>query len=140
MNENQRRAAQEISDALNALTPEILARMSAPSARSKRPDVPLNDPGRDRSAEWETEDGWLISYSTQRIVGGAYDGKFLVTAHRPKGKGSRSGRGKATYWELAYARPFATRKAAKARALQMYRQHSPRWAARTTRESSTDEA
>ena len=139
MDEAQRRSAQAVSAALNAAIPDILAGINARNQRTKRPDVPFNDPGRDRAAEWEAEDGWLVSYSTHRVVGGKFDGKFLVTAHRPMGKGSRSGRGKAAYWELAYARPFATRKAAKARALQLYGQHSPRWAARRKRESSTEE-
>jgi hypothetical protein len=143
MDEHQRQVAQEISAALNALTPEIMAGINAgrSAARIGTPAFQramASDPGVGRSTEWEAEDGWLIGYSTTRVKGGVLDGKFLVTAHRPKGKGSRSGRGKAAYWELHYARAFATRKAAKARALQLYRQHSPRWAARHTRKEPED--
>lgn len=88
-----------------------------------------SDPGRGRSQEWEAEDGWLIGYSTTRIVGGQWDGKFIVTAHKPIGRGSRSGRGKVNHWQISYSRAFATRKAARARAEVLYRQHSPKWAA-----------
>jgi hypothetical protein len=136
--EQQRRIAQELSAQLNAMVPEIMAGINARQGSRALAEQMRTDPGTGRSTEWEAEDGWLIGYSTSRISGGKLDGKFLVTAHRPKGKGSRSGRGQASRWELAYARPFSTRKAAKARALQLYRQHSPRWAARHTRKEPED--
>jgi hypothetical protein len=123
--EAERRAAQEITAALNASVPGILAGLNA-TLRSRGP----LDPGVDRSTEWEAEDGWLVGYSTRRIEGGQYHGRFLVTAHRPTGPGARSGRGKVQRWTLAYSRVFATRKAARARAETLYRQHSPRWAAK----------
>lgn len=91
---------------------------------------PFTDRGAATWAEWEAEDGWLISYTTSRIVGGAFDGKFIALAHKPVGEGARSGRGKTTALVHAYSRAFSTRKAAKARAVAMYRKHSPRWAAK----------
>lgn len=140
MNDQERiESARRVTAALNAAIPDILAGLNAGrGTRRRRPDVPLNDPGVGRSAEWEAEDGWLIGYSTTRISGGKYDGKFVVTAHRPYGQGSRSGRGKVQRWELDYVRAFSTRKAAKARALQLYGKHSPRWAARTERKEPED--
>lgn len=120
MNEADAESARRVSAALNKLIAGGLLSTAG---------------GLDRAAEWEAEDGWLIGYSTARIKGGEYDGKFVVTAHRPRGKGSRSGKGNAEMWTLAYSRAFATRKAAKARALQLYRQHSPRYAARTARQT-----
>jgi hypothetical protein len=90
------------------------------------------DPGRARFAEWTAEDGWQISYTTSRIDGGEYAGKFMVIAHRPRGENARKDGRNAQWWEHAYSRAFATRKAARARAIALFRQHSPRWAARNT--------
>lgn len=86
--------------------------------------------GSARQAMWMAEDGWVIVYTTTRVEGGPHDGRFAVIAYKPVGKGSRGGRGKATEWTRHYWRGFATRKAAKARAVALYRQHSPKWAAR----------
>lgn len=118
--------ARKISAILNAQVPDILAGLGG------RVDTAG---GLDRIQEWEAEDGWLISYSTARIKGGPFDGKFVVTAHKPYGKGARGGRGKVERWVLAYTRSFVTRRAAKARALQLYRKHSPKFAARTARQT-----
>lgn len=84
--------------------------------------------GSARQAQWAAEDGWLIVYTTERVDAGRWKGKFVTMAYRPEGKGSRSG--KASRWRRAYARAYATRKLAKARALDLYRDHSPAWAAR----------
>lgn len=84
--------------------------------------------GSARQAMWSAEDGWLIVYTTERVDRGRWAGQFVTMAYKPEGKGSRSG--KAERWRRVYARPFATRKAAKARALALYGQHSPVWAER----------
>lgn len=89
--------------------------------------------GSARQTQWSAEDGWIIVYTTERVDRGRWEGRFVTMAYRPEGKGSRSGRGKASRWRRVYARPFSTRKAAKARALALYAAHSPRWAARNDR-------
>lgn len=86
--------------------------------------------------QWNCEDGWIITYATSRVIGGPHDGKFLVQAFKPVGKGARGGRGKAESWVEAYAQAFAVRKTAKARALKIYGDHSPQWAARNNRGKS----
>ena len=84
--------------------------------------------GSARQRQWNTEDGWLIVYTTERVKGGRWDGKFVTMAYRPKGPGARTG--KAERWVRVYARPFSSRKAAKARAMDLYADHSPRYLAR----------
>ncbi len=87
--------------------------------------------GSARTAQWHAEDHWIIAYSTERVYGNPqapFDGKFVAMTYRPVGKGARTG--KAERWRRTYMRGFATRKAAKARALALYREHSPKWAAR----------
>jgi hypothetical protein len=86
--------------------------------------------GRADQAQWRAEDGWIIGYTTSRIVGGPHAGKFLVQAFRPYGKGARTNPGQ---WRVVYEREYATRKSAKARALVLYGQHSPKWKARQGR-------
>lgn len=73
---------------------------------------------------WECEDGWHVAYTTTKVQGGPYDGKYLVQAFRPVGKGARTG--KAETWEQAYARAFVKRKMAKERATELYFKHSPK--------------
>lgn len=125
------------ADEQRIVTPEFIATLNRIlSTDYRRHGLAASDEGTARFAEWEAEDGWLVSYTTSRIVGGVFDGRYLVTAHRPTGTGSRSGRGRAQHWTLAYSRAFATRKAAKARAVTLYRQHSPKWAARQTKETT----
>jgi hypothetical protein len=87
--------------------------------------------GSARQRQWSAEDGWIIVYTTERVVGGRWAGRFVTMAYRPEGKGARSGR--AEHWRRVYARPFSTRKAAKARATALYAQHSPQWSARNGR-------
>lgn len=77
---------------------------------------------------WTCEDGWLVGYTTARIRHGKHDGKFAAMAYAPRGKGARTG--KAQQWERVYLRAFSKRKTAKARALKLYAEHSPRWARR----------
>lgn len=80
-----------------------------------------------RIAYWSAEDGWVIAYTTARVQGGPHDGRFVTQAFKPVGKGARSGN--ASELHQVYRRAFSTRKAAKARAEQLYRQHSPKYAA-----------
>lgn len=81
-------------------------------------------------AHWEAEDGWIISYTTGRVKGGPHDGKFVVQALKPFGKGARTDPQR---WVETYRRQFSTRKAAKARAVALYAKHSPKWAKRDGR-------
>jgi hypothetical protein len=78
--------------------------------------------GTARQAMWQARDGWCIAYTTSRIVGGPYDGRFAVMAYKPVGKGARTG--KANEWVRVYYRGFSTRKAARARAERLYDQHT----------------
>lgn len=76
---------------------------------------------------WLAEDGWHIVYTTTKVEGGEHHGRFITMAYKPVGKGARGGRKGAQEWERTYLRAFSTRKAAKVRAVALYRQHSPRW-------------
>lgn len=78
--------------------------------------------GTARQAMWQARDGWCIAYTTSRIVGGPYDGRFAVMAYKPVGKGARTG--KANEGKRVYYRGFSTRKAARARAERLYHQHT----------------
>jgi hypothetical protein len=84
----------------------------------------------ERSQRWLCEDGWVVEYTTTRVVGGPHDGKYVVVEFRPYGKGSRGGRKTARQWKRAYWRGFAKRKDARARAETLYWRHSPSRAAR----------
>lgn len=97
----------------------ILARLEA--------EARLRD-GTARQAQWQAEDGWVIVYTTTRVVGGPHAGKFVCQAFKPTGKGARSGN--AGILVQAYRRAFSTRKAARARALALFQKHSPEWAAK----------
>ena len=77
--------------------------------------------GTARQALWECRDGWIVGYTTTRIVGGPFDGRFAVMAYKPIGKGARSGN--ADERVRVYYRGFSTRKAARARAERLYDQH-----------------
>lgn len=78
--------------------------------------------GAARQALWGCKDGWIVGYTTTRVVGGPHDGGFVAMAYKPTGKGARTG--KATEHQRVYIRRFATRKAARARAERLYDQHS----------------
>ena len=108
----------EVSDELR----RVLARMDADYAPLGRVE---------HQQYWECEDGWHVAYTTSKVIGGQYDGKFLVQAFKPVGKGARSG--KAEEFVQVYARPFAKRNVAKARAIDLYKIHSPKWAAKHDR-------
>jgi len=88
------------------------------------PDLaPTQHAGTARQSFWPVcADGWLIGYSTTRVDGGENDGRFVTMAYKPVGRGARSG--KAEEWAQVYLRGYATRKAAKARALQLVTQHN----------------
>lgn len=80
-----------------------------------------NPDGTARQALWECGDGWIVGYTTQRIDGGRFDGRFAAMAYKPVGKGARSGN--AGEHVRVYFRGFTTRKAARARAERLYEQH-----------------
>jgi hypothetical protein len=84
--------------------------------------------GRANQQTWDCEDGWYVIYTTSRVEGGPDDGKFLAMAYKPVGKGSRTGQ--AAEWVCVYRRAFARRNKAKERAVELYCQHSPKWAER----------
>lgn len=88
--------------------------------------------GEARLTEWLCEDGWIVTYSTTRVVGGppAIRDKYVVMLHKPVGKGARGGRRTAQSWQRTYMRGFAKRKTARARAEALYWQHNPTRAAR----------
>lgn len=91
-------------------------------------DAMRRQDGTAAQAQWIAEDGWIIIYTTSRVVDGPHDGKFVTQLMKPTGKGARTGT--ATRFVESYRRAFATRKAAKKRAVALYAQHSPTWAAR----------
>ena len=88
--------------------------------------------GSANTARWNAEDKWVIGYTTERIIGsrgGVNDGKFATITWKPVyANGKRSG--EIVKWTPHYFRTFSTRKKAKARALVLYGQHSPKWLAR----------
>jgi hypothetical protein len=86
--------------------------------------VELELNGYARQALWECEDGWVVGYTTERITGGKLDGKFAALAYKPYGA-KESGN-----VERVYMRGFSQRKMAKARAITMFGQHSPKWKAK----------
>ena len=79
--------------------------------------------GKAAQQQWRCEDGWIVSYTTGRVEGGKYAGKFLAMAYRPIGKGARTGQAKR--WERVYIRAFSKRKLARARAEELFYKHSP---------------
>jgi ribosomal protein S27E len=66
-------------------------------------------------------DGWIVQYTTSRVVGGPHDGKFAVLVYKPVGTGSRTG--KAKNWERTYFKGYAKRTTAKKHALALVDQH-----------------
>jgi len=86
--------------------------------------------GSARQCQWQAEDGWIIAYTTTRVMGGPFHDRWAVMAYKPVGKGARSGRGKASEWRRVYSRGFATRKAARRQAEKLYYRHSPKLAAK----------
>lgn len=88
------------------------------------------DGGYSRSQQWFCEDGWIIEYTTVKVVHGPLDGKYAVMAFKPYGKGSRGGRKTAQQWKRVYIRGFAKRKDARSRAETLYWRHNPKRAAK----------
>jgi hypothetical protein len=86
--------------------------------------------GYSSSQQWLCEDGWIIEYTTSKVVGGPHDGKYAVMAFKPYGKGARGGRKTARNWQRTYIRGFAKRKSARARAEVLYWRHNPTRAAK----------
>lgn len=68
---------------------------------------------------WEAPSGHRFIYTTERLA----DGKFASAIYRPAGKGSRSGRKAVTRLLITREVHHSTRRAAKARAYKLYRQH-----------------
>lgn len=90
-------------------------------------DILMPD-GSAQQTMWTAEDGWMVAYTTERVRGGRWHGRFVAMAYKPVGPGSRTG--KAEAWRRVYARAFARRKLAKARAMDLYADHSPQYVAR----------
>lgn len=88
------------------------------------------DGGYKRSQQWLCEDGWIIEYTTTKVEHGPHDGKYVVMAFKPVGKGARGGRKTAQSWQRTYIRGFAKRKSARARAETLYWRHNPTRAAK----------
>jgi hypothetical protein len=77
--------------------------------------------GRDpRYRYFKANDQTMFVWTTERMG----DGKYASTVYVPKGKGSRSG--DPQRWESRREVHHTTRKAAKARALRLYREHQAR--------------
>jgi hypothetical protein len=66
---------------------------------------------------WQTPDGAMFIYTTEKMG----DGKYASAIYQPTGKGSRKGKRFVTSWRITREVHHATRKAAKARALTLYR-------------------
>lgn len=81
----------------------------------------------ERSQKWQASDGWIIGYTTTRVIDSKHDGKFLVFAYQPYGKGARTN---PTQWKLSYERSYSKRNAARHRALELFGKHDPAWQAR----------
>ena len=77
-----------------------------------------------RTRSWQTEDDWIVEYTTSRIRAGENDGLFAVLIFKPKG------RGKKRVWERVRFDRCDTRKEAKQRALTFFYEHSPKLAAK----------
>jgi hypothetical protein len=78
----------------------------------------------ERQQLWQARDGWLVGYTTTKVIGGPHDGKFVAMAYKPRGEGARSG--DPSSWERVYWRGFAKRRSAKARAITLYDRHDSR--------------
>ena len=79
--------------------------------------------GSARQAQWNTEDGWVVMYTTSRVVGGKHAGTFIAQSFRPDRKH------KGEY--IQDVRMICdTRAAAKKWATRWYREHSPKWDAK----------
>lgn len=68
---------------------------------------------------YQTDDGAMFIWTTERMG----DGKFASAIFRPYGPGSRSGKRNVTRWRTQREVHHRTRRAAKARAYSLYRDH-----------------
>jgi len=95
---------------------EIERRLWAdPTIREILRDLFPRDP---RYRYWQTPDGTMFIYTTERMG----DGKYASAVLRPTGKGSRSGKSHVTAWRTTREVHAKTRKAAKARAYRLYQE------------------
>jgi hypothetical protein len=87
-------------------------------------EVMLETEGSAPQQLWSCRDGWIVGYTTGRVQGGPPEirDRFATMAYKPIGKGARSGN--PSEHVRVYIRGFATRKAAKRRAEQLYEKHS----------------
>jgi hypothetical protein len=98
------------------------------TAMTKRVQERLNQalaylqPRDPRYRYWQSKDGRMFVYTTERFS----DGKYGSAVYVPTGKGARSGRKNVEQWDVRQEVHHSTRKAAKARALRLYEQ----WTAR----------
>lgn len=99
---------------MSGVTPEFLVKLNEALAR-----LAPRDP---RYRYWQTADGRMFLYTTERFS----DGKFGSAVLVPVGKGARSGKGKVTTWRTTREVHHATRKAAKARAYRLFQQAARR--------------
>lgn len=88
----------------------------------------FNRDGTASQAQWSCEDGWIVSYTTERIKGGPFDGRFAVMVYKPIGRGARTN--KAHEWQRVSFTGYAKRRTARARADAIYYKHSPKAAIR----------
>jgi hypothetical protein len=96
---------------------EIEARLNAdPTIRALLASFTPREP---RYRYWQTPDGTMFLYTTEKFS----DGKYGSAIMAPYGKGSRSGKKNVTAWKPTREVHHATRKAAKARALKLYNEH-----------------
>lgn len=76
-----------------------------------------------RTADWQAEDDWIVSYTTSRIRAGTMHGLFAVFLYEPQRE-----KGKTVAWKRVKVERCDTRREAKARAIRHYAEHSPKWA------------
>jgi hypothetical protein len=76
-------------------------------------------PRQPRYRYWETPDGRMFLYTTEKFD----DGKYGSAVMQPYGSGSRSGKGRVERWKPVREVHHSTRKAAKARAYRLFSEH-----------------
>jgi len=103
---------------------EIMRRLNAdPTIRAL-----FAPPKQPRYRYFQTPDGTMFIWTTEKMG----DGKYASAIYQPTGEGSRSGKAKVTEWKPVREVRHATRVAAKARALKLWRDHNtahPEWVA-----------
>lgn len=99
----------------NEIEREIVRRLNADPAI--RAVLDYISPRQPRYRYFESPDGTMFIWTTEKMG----DGKYASAIYQPTGSGSRSG--KATTWRKVREVHHATRRAAKARALALYRKY-----------------